>query len=295
MKTGKSTILRGMTRDGSARLVVINSTELVNGMRIAHKTSPTATAALGRTITAASMIGTLLPADGDTVTITFSGNGEAGKLIAVGDYFGNVKGYIQNPLANPPKRPDGKLNVGAAIGKGTLSFVKDIGESEPQTGMIELVSGEVAEDIATYFAMSEQVPTLLSLGVLVDKDYSCLAAGGILIQLLPFPDDSTVDLIERNAALLGNISKYFEMGMTNEQILDIAMKDVPYDIFDSLEVEYRCDCSYDRMKKKILSLGKNEVKNLLDEQEAEGKARDLTAVCRFCNTEYTYTEKDLLD
>ena len=290
----KSTILRGMTRDGSARFVVINSRDMVNEMREAHKTSPTATAALGRTISAASMIGTLLPADGDTVTITFAGDGEAGKIIAVGDYFGNVKGYIQNPLANPPKRPDGKLDVGAAIGRGTLSFVKAIGESEPQMGMIELVSGEIAEDIATYFAMSEQVPTLLSLGVLVDKDYTCLAAGGVLIQLLPFPDDATVDLIERNAASLGNISKYFEMGLTNEQILDIAMKDIPYDIFDNLEAEYKCDCSRDRMKKKILSLGKNEVKNLLDEQEAEGKARDLTAICRFCNSEYTFTEKDLL-
>lgn len=290
----KSTILRGMTQDGSARLVVINSKEMINGMRAAHKTTPTATAALGRTITAAAMIGTLLPDEGDTVTISFSGNGEAGKIIAVGDYFGNVKGYIENPLANPPKRNDGKLDVGAAIGRGTLSFVKSIGDSEPQTGMIEIVSGEVAEDIATYFAMSEQVPTLLSLGVLVDKDYSCLAAGGVLIQLLPFPDDKTVDLIERNAAALGNISNYFNMGMTNEQILDIAMKDIPYDIFDRLEVEYKCDCSFERMKKKILTLGKKEVANLLDEQEAEGKPRELTAICRFCNNEYTYTEKDLL-
>ena len=294
MESKKSTILRGMTQDGSARLVVINSTAMVNSMREAHQTTPTATAALGRTITAASMIGTLLPDDGDTVTITFSGNGDAGKLIAVGDYFGNVKGYIENPLANPPKRPDGKLDVGAAIGKGTLSFVKSIGDSEPQTGMIELVSGEVAEDIATYFAMSEQVPTLLSLGVLVDKDYSCLAAGGVLIQLLPFPDEKTVDLIERNAVALNNISNCFRMGLTNEQILDIAMKDIPYDVFDRLEVEYKCDCSYDRMKKKILSLGKTEVKNLLDEQESEGKPRELTAICRFCNHEYAYSEKDLL-
>ena len=290
----KSTILRAMTRDGSARILVINSREMVNAMIAAHKTTPTATAALGRTITAASMIGTMLPENDDNVTITFAGNGEAGKIIAVGDYFGNVKGYIQNPLANPPKRPDGKLDVGAAIGKGTLSFVKAIGEGEPQTGMIELVSGEVAEDIATYFAMSEQVPTLLSLGVLVDKDYSCLAAGGVLIQLLPFPEESTVDLIERNSAALGNISKYFEMGLSNEQILDIAMKDIPYDIFDNLEVEYKCDCSKDRMRQKILSLGNAEVKNLLDEQEAEGKPRELTAICRFCNSEYTYTEKDLI-
>ena len=290
----KSTILRAMSRDGSARVFVINSKEMVNQMRKSHLTSPTATAALGRTITAASMIGTMLPEDKDTVTITFSGNGEAGKIIAVGDYFGNVKGYIQNPLANPPKKKNGKLDVGAAIGNGTLSFAKSIGNDEPQTGMIEIVSGEVAEDRATYFALSEQVPTVLSLGVLVDKDYSCLAAGGVLIQLLPFPDDATVDLIERNAKELENISRYFERGLSNEQIMDIAMKDIPYDIFDTIDVEYKCDCSESRMKKKILSLGRKEIEKMLDEQEAEGKKRELTAVCRFCNSEYTYTEKDLL-
>lgn len=290
----KSTILRAMTRDGSARILVINSTEMVNGMIKAHRTSPTATAALGRTVTAASMIGTMLPEDGDTVTVSISGDGEAGKIIAVADYFGNVKGYIQNPLVNPPKKPNGKLDVGTAVGRGTISFVKQIGEGEPQIGTTELVSGEIAEDIATYFAISEQIPTVISLGVLVDKDYSCLAAGGVLIQLLPFPDDATVDLIERNAADLVNISRYFERGLDNAAIADIALRDVPYDIFDTVEVEYKCDCSRDRMKKKMLSLGKEELKNLLNEQEAEGKPRELTAACRFCNSEYTYTESDLL-
>ncbi len=294
MKTVKSTILRAMTRDGSARVLVINSRDMVNAMRDAHTTSPTATAALGRLITAASMIGTMLPEEGDTVTITFSGDGEAGKLIAVGDYFGNVKGYIQNPLANPPKKTNGKLDVGAAIGRGTLSFVKSVGDGELQTGMIEIVTGEIAEDIATYFAMSEQVPTLLSLGVRVDKDYSCLAAGGVLVQLLPFPDEGTVDLVERNAASLGNISSLFEMNLSNEAIMEIAMKDIPYDIFDTLEVEYRCDCERSRMREKILSLGRSEVSKLLDEQEAEGKPRELCAVCRFCNTEYNFTEAELL-
>ena len=290
----KSTILRAMTRDGSARLLVINSKEMVNGMREAHKTTPTATAALGRTITAASMIGTMLPEAGDSVSITFDGDGEAGRIIAVGDYFGNVKGYIQNPLANPPKKPNGKLDVGAAVGRGMLSFVKSVGEGDPQTGMTEIVTGEIAEDIATYFAMSEQVPTLLSLGVRVDKDYSCLAAGGVLVQLLPFPDDATVDLIERNAAALHNVSQLFELGMTNEQIADIAMKDIPYDVFDTLEVEYKCDCARDRMLAKIKSLGEGEIKNMLAEQEAEGKPRELTAVCRFCNSEYTFAERELL-
>ena len=290
----KSTIFRAMTRDGSARILVINSKEMVNGMIKAQRTSPTATAALGRTVTAASMIGTMLPEASDNVTISISGSGEAGKMIAVADYYGNVKGYIQNPLVNPPKKPNGKLDVGTAVGPGTISFIKQIGEGEPQIGTTELVSGEIAEDIATYFATSEQIPTVISLGVLVDKDYSCLAAGGVLIQLLPFPDDAVVDLIERNAADLVNISRYFECGLTNEQIADIALRDIPYDAFDTIEVEYKCDCSCSRMKKKMLSLGKDEIKNLLNEQEAEGKARELTAICRFCNSEYTFTEQDLL-
>ncbi len=283
-----------MTRDGSARFLVINSRDMINAMREAHATSPTATAALGRTITAASMIGTMLPEESDTVTITFAGDGEAGKIIAVADYFGNVKGYIQNPLVSPPKKPNGKLDVGAAVGAGTLSFVKCVGGGDLQTGMTEIVSGEIADDIATYFALSEQIPTVLSLGVRVDKDYTCLAAGGILIQLLPFPEEATVDLIERNAAALSNISQLFELGMTNEDIAELALKDIPYDIFDTLKVEYRCDCSADRMKKKILSLGRKEIETMLDEQENEGKDRSLTAVCRFCGSEYTYSEAELL-
>ncbi len=289
-----STIIRGMTRDGSARILVINSTKMVNDMIKCHRTSPTATAALGRLISATSMIGTMLPEKDDRVTVTFAGDGPAGKLISVGDYYGNVKGYIQNPLVNPPKKPNGKLDVGAAVGGGMLSFIRDMGGGEPQMGMTEIVSGEIAEDIATYFAKSEQVPTVLSLGVLVDKDYSCLAAGGVLIQMMPFPDEKTLDLIERNAADLSNISRYFEKGMTNVEIADIALRDVPYDLFDEIEVEYACDCSRERMQKKIQSLGNKEILKMLDEQVAEGKPRELTALCRFCSSEYTFGEKDLI-
>ena len=289
-----STILRAMTRDGSARILVINSRKIVNDMIGFHNTSPTASAALGRLMTATSMIGTMLPEDGDSVTVSIQGDGEAGRLLAVGDYFGNVKGYIQNPMVNPPKKANGKLDVGAAIGAGTISFVKSVGAIEPQIGTIELVSGEIAEDIATYFAKSEQIPTVLSLGVLVDTDYSCLASGGVLIQLMPFPDEATVDLIERNAAGLVNISRLFAKGMTNEEIMDIAMQDIPYDIFDTIEVGYKCDCSARRMQENIKSLGKAEILKMLDEQVAEGKPRELTAVCRFCNSEYTFTEGDLV-
>ena len=289
-----STILRAMTRDGSARVLVINSRKIVDDAIRFHKTAPTASAALGRLVTATSVIGTMLPENGDTVTVSIQGDGEAGRLLAVGDYFGNVKGYIQNPMANPPKKANGKLDVGAAVGEGTISFVKSVGNIEPQIGTIELVSGEIAEDIATYFAKSEQIPTVLSLGVLVDTDYTCLAAGGVLIQLMPFPDEETVDLIERNAADLVNISRYFAAGKTNEEIMEIAMRDIPFDIFDTIEVGYKCDCSAKRMNEKIKSLGKTEILKMLDEQEAEGKARELTAICRFCNSEYTFTEKELV-
>lgn len=288
-----STILRGMTRDGSARVLVINSREMVNEMLRVHHCAPTSCAALGRLITASSMIGTMLPEPTDSLTVTFDGDGEIGKMIAVSDYYGCVKSYIENPLADPPRKPNGKLDVGTAVGQGTLSFVRMV-KGEMQSGMSEIVTGEIAEDIATYFATSEQVPTLLSVGVLVDKDYTCLAAGGILIQLLPFPDDKTVDLIERNARELTNVSRLFESGMSNEEVLSVALRDVPYDLFDTIEVEYACDCSRERMLKKIRSLRREDIISMLDEQEAEGKARELEAVCRFCQSAYTFSENELL-
>ncbi len=287
-------ILRGMTHDGSARLLVMNSREMVNDMIRVHHTSPTATAAVGRTLTTASMIGTLLPEAGDTLTVTFQGDGPLGRLIVVADYYGNVKGYVENPLADPPRKPNGKLDVGAAVGAGTLSFVKYLGDQPPQTGLTDIVTGEIAEDIATYFAVSEQVPTVLSLGVLVDKDYTCLASGGVLVQLMPFPDEETVHLIERNAARLPSLSKLFADGKTLTDVADMIMQDIPYDVFDTVEPQYRCDCSRARMKKKLLSIGQEQIRDLLHQQEAEGKARELTVTCRFCNSEYTYTDEQLL-
>ena len=293
-KNEESRILRGMTRDGSARILVIDSKKLVNDMIATHHTAPTASAALGRLISAASMIGTMLPEEGDTLTVGFMGDGPAGHLLAVADYFGNVKGYIENPKADPARKPNGKLDVGAAVGAGTLFVGRDHPGGEPQTGTTVITSGEIAEDLATYFAVSEQIPIVLSLGVLISGDGSCLAAGGVLIQLMPYPDEETVAKLERNANDLQAISHYFRDGKTLSEIADIAMRDIPYDPFDTLEVSYRCDCSADRMKAKIRSLGKEEVKKLLDEQEAEGKPRELTAVCRFCGKNYTFSEKELM-
>ncbi len=287
-------LLRGMSRDGSARVLVLDSTDITAEAAACHRSAPTATAALGRLLTGAAMIGSLMGEKEDRLTLTVTGDGPCGKLIAVSDWCGNVKGYIGNPAADPPRKKNGKLDVGAAVGAGPLAVIREHGAAAPQIGTVELASGEIAEDITRYFAESEQIPTLCALGVLVGRDGVPVASGGVLVQLLPFADEAVVSKLEENAASLSDISRLFREGMTPAQVADVAMQGIPYDIFDELPVTYRCDCGRIRMRDGIRRVGEKEILAMLAEEEAEGHPRELEAVCRFCGKKYRFTESELL-
>ncbi len=280
-------LLRAITKDGSARIIVLNSTEMVNRAFEIHTTAPTATAALGRVMTAASMMGSLMGEKDDALTLRFKGDGEAGSIIASADYMGNVRGWIANPAADPEKYPNGKLNVAAAVGKGTMYVLRDTaGLPEPYVGALEIQSGEIAEDIAAYYAQSEQVPTICTLGVRVGRDYRAISAGGVLLQLLPFADPEIIEILESNLKEIPPISELIEK-CSLEEIAGYYLKGIDFDVFDVLPCGYECKCSHDKTDAALIATGKDELTAMIEEGGAELK-------CQFCDKVYNYGKDELL-
>ena len=281
-------IIRMMTGDGMVKAVAVTGKDMVERARQIHKTLPVATAALGRTLMAASMMGDMLKEKDGSVTLQIKGGGPLGAITAVSDSRGNPRGYLQNGQVDIPRKYQGKLDVGTAVGSsGSLTVMKDMGLKEPYIGSVQLVSGEIAEDITAYFVESEQVPTACALGVLVDKDQSVAAAGGYLVQLLPGADESAIQRLEESIARQGPVTDALHGGADAVQLLERVLEGQEPELLERRPVAYKCYCSRERVSRAIISMGKEEMQSLIEEQ---GGA-ELT--CQFCDKVYRFTKEDL--
>lgn len=281
-------IVRMIAKDAPIKAMAIQGRGLVQRAREIHNTLPVATAALGRTLMATSMLGAQLKEQDGSVTVRINGGGPLGSILAVADSAGNVRGYVQNGQVDIPLKGPAKLDVGSAVGTdGALTVIKDLRLKEPYVGTIPLVSGEIAEDITAYFAESEQIPTACALGVLVDTDLSVAAAGGYLIQLLPGASDQDIDKIEAGIARVGQVTNHLNQGMAPEDLLRTVLADFDLELLEQSPVEYRCYCSRERMKNALLSMGKQELLALIADQ---GRAE---MTCQFCDAVHVFEKEDL--
>lgn len=285
-----SKIVRTISADASVVATAIDAKDIVSEIEQIHKTSAVVTAALGRLSIAASLMGNGLKGENDSLTLRMNGNGATGTLIAVSDSKGNVKSYVGNPIVEILLNQYGKLDVKGAVGTdGTLSVVKDLGLKEPYVGQVPIVSGEIAEDIANYFATSEQIPTVCGLGVLVNPDLTVRAAGGYLIQLLPFADEKCIDILEENIKKLPSVTQMLDGGMTCEEMAMKVLEGLEPNVLDEFGVSYKCDCTKQRVERALVSMGKEELKSLAEEQE------ETEVCCHFCNKKYHFSSEDILN
>ena len=281
-------LVRAISKDGFVKAVAVSTRDLTERARQIHHTTPVATAALGRTLAAASMLGNALKGDGASVTLQIKGDGPLGTILAVSDNAGNVRGKVDDPTVDLPLRPDGKLDVGAAVGhEGMLTVIRDLNMKDPYVGSVSLLGGEIAEDLAAYFVESEQIPTACGLGVLVDRDRSVLTAGGYLIQLLPGAGEEIVSRVEGGIMAAGSVTALLKADSDPESLLRRVMPDFELEILEKSPIEYRCYCSRERMEKALISLGPEEMRSLIDEQ---GSAE---MTCRFCDSVQKFTREDL--
>lgn len=281
-------IVRYITDDGSAFIIASDSTDMVAKMEQVHKPSAAVTAGMGRLLTAASIMGVMLKGEDDTITLRFNGNGPAGAVIAVSDSRGNGRISVENPIVELPLNSKGKLDVSGALGNsGYLYVVKDIGLKEPFIGTTEIVSGEVAEDITNYYAVSEQTPSVCSLGVLINPDLTVRSSGGFLIQLLPGCPDSIIDVIEKNISEIPPISSMIDSGMTPDEIAKKAMNGLKIEKLDEQTFEYRCNCSREKAQRALLSAGLETLKDMAND------SKPTTVECHFCEKDYKFTPEDI--
>lgn len=283
-----SIIKRAISADGSVVASALDSTDIVAKIEQYHKPSAVVTAALGRLATAASLMGYGQKNEGDQLTLRVDGDGQIGSMIAVADSWGNVKCCADNYIVEIPLNAKGKLDVGGAVGAGTLSVIKDLGLKEPYVGTIPLVSGEIAEDIANYYVTSEQIPTVLSLGVLVAPDLTVQHAGGFLIQLLPFADEACIPVLEKNIAAMPHFTEMLKAGMTAEEIVLKCLDGLDPNLLDEAEPQYFCDCSRERTSRILISIGKDELHKLADSGE------NIEVCCHFCDKKYVFTPEEIL-
>ncbi|MTR05158.1 Hsp33 family molecular chaperone HslO [Pseudoflavonifractor sp. BIOML-A6] len=280
-------IIRMLAKDAPVKASVITARDLVERARRIHLTLPTATAALGRTLMAASMMGNQLKEEDGSITLRVKGDGPLGAITVVSDSAGNVRGYVQDPAVDLPLKAPGKLDVGSAVGAGSLTVIKDLNLKEPYVGTIELLSGEIADDIAAYFSESEQIPTACALGVLVDTDQSIACAGGYLIQLLPGAEEEVISAIERGVMEVGPVTEALRTGIGPRELLERVLRDFELEAVEESDVEYRCYCSRERVTRALISMGREELRSLIEEQ---GRA-ELT--CQFCDKVYDYSREEL--
>ncbi len=285
-----SELIRALSKNGTVVFCGIDSTEIVRKAEQLHKTSATCSAALGRLLTGASMMGAMLKDSRDTVTLRISGGGPAGVIIACTDGTGNVKGCIDHPLVELPPRADGHLDVGGAVGReGVLTVIRDNRlQKEPTVGQVPLVSGEIAEDLTSYYAYSEQIPTVCALGVLVERNLSIRCAGGYLVQLLPGASDADITRLEQNIAQMPSVTDMLSAGKNLHEIMQMAMSGFEPEVLETRHVEYRCDCSEEHTREMLLSLGEKELEKLRDEDP------NCEVVCHFCHSKYTFDLNKLL-
>ena len=284
----KDQLVRAISRDGTVNAVAVTTRYLTEEARQIHHTLPVATAALGRALAAASMMGNALKDSGSSVSLQFRGGGPLGPVLAISDNPGNVRGTVGDPSVDLPLRPDGKLDVGTAVGtEGTLTVIRDLKMKEPYVGSVALLSGEIADDLAAYFVESEQIPSACGLGVLVDRDQSVRAAGGYLIQLLPGAGEDVISRVEGGVLAAGAVTKLLEGNDDPERMLRTILSDFDVEILETSPIAYRCDCSRDRMRRALLSLGPQELRIIL---ESDGQA-DLS--CRFCGSHQIFDRKEL--